>query len=207
MRSFIILGALVIVAGCNSTIPLGPPTDSLRGAVQVLNEATDAQSRVVFTISGGYSGPTTLTIPTHDALLELKSTGTRATIERLDVPLGDIKIPAQALPPSGLQLRNLSLDLDDVPATTVQASDDTLSFHSEAPLVLEWSLQLEDGSLYPLAPTPTDPMPIDVTVTRNAGDMALRFVATCKGTCWSDRGVAQLSNGSVILDAGARLVQ
>jgi hypothetical protein len=178
----------------------------LRGAVQILNESTDAQSRVVFTISGGFSGATTLTIPTHDALLELQSTGTRATIETLEVPLGDIKISAQALPPSGLQLRNLSLHLSDVLATTMHASDDSLSFHAEAPLVLEWSLQLEDGSLYPLAPTPTDPMPIDVTVTRNAGDVALRFVAACKGTCWSDRGLAQLSDGSVILDAGARLV-
>jgi hypothetical protein len=184
-----------------------PSTDSLRGAVQILNEAADAQSHVVFTISGGYSGPTTWTIPTHDVLLELKSTGTRATIETLNVPLGDIKISAQALPPSGLQLRNLSLHLDDVLATTMQASDDTLSLHTEAPLVLEWSLQLEDGSLYPLAPTPTDPMPIDVTVKRNAGEMALRFVAACKGTCWSDRGVAQLSDGSVVLNAGARFVE
>jgi hypothetical protein len=197
---------MVAFAGCSGTHPSAAPMP-LSGAVQIAGEETSAQSHVNFTIAGGYGGPTAMSMAMHDATLWLRSTGTYATIDSLVIPLGDLTVSAQALPPSGLKLRKLSLHLDHTLAKIDRADEDELLLSANAPLTLDWSLELDDGSLYPLAPTPTDPMPIYVVARRESDQLQVTLTAACNGVCWSDPGVAQLSDGSIFLQGKAGLVQ
>jgi hypothetical protein len=197
----------IVLAGCSSGAQPPAAPLPLDGSVQIAGEETSAQSHVNFTIAGGYAAPTAMSMAMHDATLWLRSTGTHATIDSLVIPLGDLTVSAEALPPSGLKLRKLSLHLDHALAKIDRASEDELLLSASAPLTLEWSLELDDGSLYPLAPTPTDPMPIYVIAKRAGDQLQVTLTAACNGVCWSDPGVAELSNGSIFLQGTAGLVQ
>jgi hypothetical protein len=209
MRTFAFVGAAFfgfVVAGCASGAPAASSLP-LSSPLSIASTAASAKGSVTFTIAGGFAGPTPLSMAMSDATLQLTSTGARAELESLVVPLADLDISAAALPPNGLSLRKLSLHVDRAAATVLSADEDSLSLRAEAPLVLHWSLVLDDGSLYALAPTPTDALPITVAVSRKGDGLAVTLEATCHGTCWSDPGVAALSDGDVKLQADATLVE
>jgi hypothetical protein len=64
-------------------------------------------------------------------------------------------------------------------------------------LVVSWSLELEDGSLYSLGDVATDPLDLDLRVLRSDRQVLATVDARCRGACWSIDGIAQLSNAEL----------
>jgi hypothetical protein len=116
-----------------------------------------------------------------------------------------VMISADAMPPKGLILRNLVLRADPVRAEVVHAQDDALELRAMVPLTLDWSMQLDDGSLYKLGPAQTAPVSLAVQIVRSPSGAIATLQAACRGVCWSIDGVAKLSDGIVYLDAAAEV--
>ena len=203
MKTMIFFACALGAAGCGQ----GHPTanDSLKQPVSVASGSV-ADSRVTFTIAGGYAQATPVTMTAAQSVLKLHtSTGERAQLDALELPLGDIKISADAIPPKGLDLRNLVVKAPSVRAQVLYAQDDALELRANVPLTLTASMVLDDGSLYPLGPTHTDPVNIDLQIVRAGGRTTATLQAACLGTCWSVDGVATLSNAAAYLDVDAEV--
>ncbi len=192
--------------GCAQVRPGDPaapwPAGSLAAPVSIVAGAP-TDSRVDFTIAGGFAGARPVTLTIAQPTLRLHTTASGAELDALTLPLGDIDVPASALPPSGLRLRALTLTADAARAEVVQADDDALGLRATAPLTLHWSLQLDDGTLYPLGAVATAPLAIDVQIARSPTGATATVDASCAGTCWAVDGVATLSDGAVYLAAAA----
>jgi hypothetical protein len=178
----------------------GHPADSesLAQPVQIQVGSVE-EGNVTFTIQGGFSDSRVVEMPVAAPTIKLHTTGEHAELDALTLPLGDIMVPATALPPSGLQLRNLVLTAGPAHAQVMHAQDDALELRAKLPLTLQWSVQLQDGSLYRLGPVHTDAVNLDVNVVRAGGITTATLQAGCLGNCWSVDGVAQLSDGALYL--------
>jgi len=161
------------------------------------------QSSVTFTIEGGFAQASAVTMSANQPLLKLHTTGNHAQLDAMRLPLGDIMVSAEALPPKGLLLRNLVLEAGPARAQIEHAQDDALEVRATLPLSLDWSVQLDDGSLYPLGAMRTEPLNLAVQVVRAGGKTTATLQAGCAGTCWSVDGVAKLSNAALYLEADA----
>lgn len=164
-----------------------------------------ADSRVTFTIEGGYALPSAVTMTAAQSVLTLHTSAHRAQLDAFELPLGDVTISAEALPPRGLILRNLVVKAAPTRVAVLHAQDDALDLRASVPLTLDWSMQLDDGSLYPLGPAHTEPVNLDVQIVRAGGRTTATVQAACLGTCWAVDGVARLSNGALYLDAAAEV--
>jgi hypothetical protein len=171
-------------------------------------------SDVRFTIEGGFAAPTRVTMPLATPVamsierprVELHTSAGRATLDAVELPLRDVTISAEALPPKGLVLRNLVVRAPSTRAEIIHEQPDALELRATVPLSLDWSVALEDGSLYRLGTVHTNPVELDVTIVRASDGSATATVqATCAGTCWSIDGVAKLSDGAVYLEADAEV--
>ncbi len=176
--------------------------DSLARPVAVETGAV-AQSDVSFTIEGGFAAATQVAMVVQKPTVKLHTTGDRAMLDAIELPLGDVTISAEALPPKGLILRNLVVKAPAARAEIMHAQDDALELRATLPLSLDWSVQLDNGSLYPLGTVHTEPLNLDVTVVRANGQTTATVQAACLGTCWAVDGVAKLSNGALYLEADA----
>jgi hypothetical protein len=197
---------LIFFAGCaqSASTQLAPPSLAQPLAITVGQPA--AASAVSFDVASWQEDSQThLDLTPMDLRLVLR-TGPHGEITGMEVPLADQDISAQALPPSGLKLRNLQLGLDgDVKVETTVASDDYLELHAEAPLRLAWSVVLADGSIYALGPAVTSPLDFDLQVQREAGQVTATLYAQCSGVCWTIDGLARISDGRLHLVAAADL--
>ena len=126
-------------------------------------------------------------------------------LDAVELPLGDVMISAEALPPKGLVLRNLVVS---APATHAEIMHDAGRTRSRCaptlPLSLDWSVQLDDGSLYPLGTVHTEPLNVDIAVVaRRRRRRRRRCRRPASAPAGRVDGVAKLSNGTVYLEAGA----
>ncbi len=199
MKRLILLGCIA-AAGCAEGHPA--TNDSLARPVQVQTGAV-SQSDVSFTIEGGFASASQVAMTLQTPVIKLHTTGDRAYLDAVTLPLGDVTISAQALPPKGLILRNLVVKAPATRAEIMHAQNDALELRAQVPLSLDWSMQLEDGTLYPLGTVHTAPLNLDIDVVRAGGQTTATVQAACLGTCWAVDGVATLSNGSLFLDAAA----
>jgi hypothetical protein len=197
---------VAIVAGCTHQEPAPPAfmEPSLMQPLQVTATHPAAETSVSFDISSWQQGSTAhLALSPTDLRLVVR-TGGHGEITGLELPLADQDISAQAMPPSGLKLRNLQLGLDGtVPVETRYSSDDYLELHADAALRLAWSVVLSDGSIYALGPAVTSPLSFDVQLERSDTDVTARVYARCDGDCWTLDGVARIANGQLHLVASA----
>jgi hypothetical protein len=181
VKRLILLGCVGVLAGCAEGHPAA--NDSLALPVEVQTGAA-SDSQVTFTIGGGFAQPSPVTMrAAHQPVLKLHTTADRAEVDALSMPLGDVTVPAAAFPPSGLVLRNLVLKAGPAKATILQAQDDALDLRATLPLELDWSVQLQDGSLYALGPVHTAPVDVDLHVFREGGRTTAIVQAACAGTC------------------------
>lgn len=178
------------------------PSGSLAAPIAIVADAA-SDSRVDFTIAGGLDGARPVTLTIAQPTLRMHTTTSGAELDALTLPLGDIDVPASALPPSGLALRQLSLSAEPTRAQIIDATDDALTLRATAPLTLHWSLELADGTLYPLGAVATAPLALDLQLARADGATTATVTASCTGTCWSVAGIATLSDGAVYLAAPA----
>jgi hypothetical protein len=178
---------------------------SLAGPVKVSVAGQSSINHLSFTVSGPFAGASSMTLAVGQPALTLESAGGASRILALSMPLPDIEVTAKAMPPNGLKLRHVSLHGARAPAAIIEAAPDALELHARMPLSVSWSLELGDGSLYPLGDVASDPVDVDVRVVRNDGE-ALAIVQThCLGTCWSIDGVAQLSNAELFVQGDAAI--
>lgn len=124
-------------------------------------------------------------------------------LDAVSLPLGDVTISAEALPPKGLVLKNLVVSAPATRAEILHDQENALEVRATLPLALDWSVVLDDGSLYPLGTVHTEPLNVDIQVSRSAEGTTATVQAACLGTCFALDGVAKLSNGTVYLEAGA----
>lgn len=215
MRAWIgLMGTLFLAAaaGCagaqtDGAPPLAPAR-SLADPVAVALAPSAAtgetvDSRVTFTIAGGFDAERPEQMSIARPQLSVHTSDGRASLDALQLPLGDIDVPAAALPPSGLKLRNLVLTAAPTRATVLHAEADALELRASLPLALAWSLQLADGSLYRLGDVRTAPLDVDIQIFRAGGRLTATVDARCPGTCWAIDGIARLSDGTVHLEADA----
>jgi hypothetical protein len=172
---------------------------------EISSNRLEVGSQVQVKAAGGLaSQPIRITVPLAGLSLRLR-TGERPSLQQLTIALEDLQIPADVLPPRGLGLRELQLSIDEpTRATILHAQDDAIELQASAPLRLDWSMVLEDGSLYRLGPAFTEPVKLEVQVVRSAdGAVSTILQARCEGTCWTLDGIAQLSDGTIDLVADA----
>jgi hypothetical protein len=200
VKRLFLLGCIAAAAGCAEGHPTA--SDSLARPVQVETGAV-ADSRVSFTIEGGFAAASQVSMTVAQPRVLLHTSGDRAMLDAVELPLGDVTISAEALPPKGLVLRNLVVKAPATHARIMHVQDDALELRATLPLSLDWSMQLDDGSLYPLGTVHTEPLNLDVTVVRANGQTTATVQAACLGTCFAVDGVAKLSNGAIYLEADA----
>jgi hypothetical protein len=203
VKHLILLGFIAAAAGCAQGHPA--PDESLRQPVVVQN-GTVTESSVSFTIEGGFAAPSEVSMAIAKPILKFHTTDRTAEIDAVTLPLGDVTISAEALPPKGLKLRNLVVKTGATHATVLHAQDDALELRAKLPLSLEWAMQLDDGSLYQLGTVRTEPLNVDIQVVRGADGQSVATVqAACLGVCWAVDGLAKLSDGVVYLQTDAEL--
>jgi hypothetical protein len=184
----------------------GGPAVPLDKPLQLSASSPDAASDVSFDISSGIGSGSQLTLPVRSLTLRAK-TGSSPSLEALEMPLGDVDIPASVLPPAGLSLRALSLGIPTaVAADIVHQQADALELHVRSPLRLTWSLVASDGSIRPLGPVPTEPLDIDIQTSLGSdGTPATTVTARCAGECWSIKAIADMRDGAVYIESPAEL--
>ena len=200
MKCLFLLGCIAAAAGCAEGHPQA--TDSLAAPVQVETGAV-AASTVSFTIEGGFANASQVAMTVDQPLVRLHTTGSSAMLDAVQLTLGDVTIPASALPPKGLILRHLVVKAPATRAEIMHVQDDALELRATLPLSLDWAMQLDDGSLYPLGTVHTEPVNVDINVVRANGRTTATVQAACVGTCFAVEGVAKLSNGAIYLETDA----
>jgi hypothetical protein len=199
--------SLAAAAGCSDGS--APPTlaaPSLASPLQISAASPTAESGVTFDVASWNAGSTThLTLAPPDLQLVLR-TGKQGQITALEVPLPDVDVSADSIPPNGLHLRDLQLGLDsNIELVTDYASEDYIELHAAAPLRLAWSVLLDDGTPWALGPAVTEPLSFDLEVERDGDQVTARLYARCDGACWTLDGVARISDGQVHIVAPATL--
>lgn len=197
--------ALASLVGCGGVAPATGPV-ALDGPVTVTVAGRAPDSSMELDASGGQAvKPQPIALKIEEIALSARS-GAHPRIEGLTLPLADVDVPASVLPPTGLALRELTLRLPQaVAAKVIHQQPDALELEAETPLELDWSLVLDDGSLYPLGPARTEPLRLEVDVVRQGEQAVVTVTARCEGTCWSLDGVARLQNGSLFVEAPAEV--
>jgi hypothetical protein len=198
-----------LVAGCSDHSP-APAGINLTQPAVVSARTPDSSSHIRIVAAGNLAKtPSPVTLPFTGLELEVK-TSAHPQLTKLSLPIGDVSLSAETLPPNGLKLHDVALGIaEPVRATVVHAQRDAVELTVRAPLSLQWSIELADGSLYPLGPAPTAPLDFDVKVVEaTEGKPAIATVTTrCDGACWSLKGIAELRDGALYLEAAADVVQ
>jgi hypothetical protein len=133
------------------------------------------------------------------------SRGAVARLEHVTVALGDLHLEGGALPPAGVELADLSLELEQpVGIDVAHATGDLLAVSGSAMFALHWKLVLDDGSRHPLGPIEIGPLEVHAAARRDVNDeVQLELELFCSGVCADMPGLFQLSDG--ILDVGIPL--
>jgi hypothetical protein len=203
MRSFLPLLAVGLF-GCSSASVSSPTPAPLTSPLAIAAQGAMAGSRVSVVASGGFAQmPSELVMPLEDLKLRLDS-GDHPRLLELEMPLGNIDVPASTLPPQGLKLRNLKLTLVEMSHVEVlHAQEDALELQVTTPIQLDWSMVLDNGKLFPLGPARTQAVPVSIDIVRSNGTMVATVNAQCAGTCWSIDGIGSLSDGALYGEAPA----
>lgn len=196
--------ALLGMVGCGGAAPTAAGQVPLDSPVTVVADGSAPTSSMQLEASGGVSPEPRQISFTIEGIQLLVQTGEHPRLAELELPLGDLDVPASVLPPSGLKLRGLALQLPGpVDAQVLHEQPDALELEARTPLQLSWSLVLENGTLYPLGPSRTEPLLVDVDVVRKGASTIATVSARCDGTCWSLPGIAELKDGALYVEAPA----
>lgn len=144
---------------------------------------------------------TLLTMTVTDASVHLTTTADKATVEELVFKIADQNLAATSTVPYGVNLRNQELRITQtVPATMSERSADALTAAVHTSLQYRAAMILDDGSLYQLGNTNTEPVELDVRATRYFGGVHISVDAAPQGECWSIPGVIEISDCSLYVE-------
>ena len=125
---------------------------------------------------------------------------TGGRIDALSIPLGDIDVSPETVPPDGLRLRDVVLELSS-PVTGIGrvSPEGQVVLETTAPLKVGMSVVLTDGSLYRLGSSETEPASLQFVA--DADSIGLR--AECLGVCWRVGGLLKMSDAVIDVVAPA----
>jgi|GEM_PF-4457511 len=205
-RLFALSSVVLTLSACSSPSP-APATINLQLPISVSAAAVDSKSSIEVSAKGGLrTEAKPLNFDLHAVTLTAH-TGEHPRLDQLVVPLGDANVAADALPPNGLQLRDLSLHIaDPVALEVVHVEAQAIELRAHTALMLSWSMVLADGKVYKLGDVPTAPLDLDVVVTDDGIAPLTTISAHCAGSCWVLGGVGELRDASLYLEAAASVV-
>jgi len=206
MSRWFALSAAVALSACSSAGP-APSTFNLQLPLQISATEVLSKSKIEVSAKGGFrTEPTPLTFEVS-ALTLSAHTGTHPQLEQLVLPLGSVDVAADALPPHGLQLRDLSLRVaTPVPLEVVHSQSDALELVAHSALTLSWSMVLADGKVYKLGDVPTAPLDLSLVVTDDGTGPVTTVSAKCAGSCWALGGIGELRDASLFVEAASSVL-
>ncbi len=195
--------AMAAAAGCTRPAPTSDgQLPWLDGAVRVTAQGTQPRSEVSLQRSGALDpGSSSMEVMVNDAAFSLHVRDHKASIDVVRLVLDDVDLPPSADLPDGLQLRKISLGLDQPTLATVeQAEADTLVLRANTSVTLRSSMVLSDGTLYQLGDQETEPTDVNLRVTTDGQAATVTLDAAPPQTCWSVAGIGN-SAGMMLLQA------
>jgi hypothetical protein len=181
--------AILSMLGCGPQIEAVDGPLTLMDAISVTASGPLSASSLSFHASGGLSGPDRTAVVNVDLAqlaLRLDVEDAHSALRFLDLPLGDLTISPDALPPVGLDLVDLRLGVEtDAPLAVVGKSAEELWLASKMGLRLTWSLKLPSGDRYALGPVHLTGIDMAVRVHRMGEGYVMTMHASCDAVCWS----------------------
>jgi hypothetical protein len=203
-RSKLMLSALLVtgaaVTGCTrpnelGLAPLDQPAIVKANGVQSTSEVTMYRT--------GTLDPqgTLITMHVTDASVLFSTTTEKASVQELVFHLSDENLPATSALPQGVNLRNQELRITQTVSAEMQERvPDALTARVHTSLQYRAAMILDDGTLYQLGNTMTEPVDLDVRATRYYGGVHVTVDGAPQGKCWSIPGVIEISNCSLYVE-------
>ncbi|MCA1662808.1 MAG: hypothetical protein LC659_00775, partial [Myxococcales bacterium] len=200
-RSKLMLSALLVtgaaLTGCSrpnelGLAPLDEPAIVKANGVQSTSEVT------MYRMGTLDPAGTLITMHVTDASLLLSTTKDDASVHELVFHLSDENLPPTSALPQGVNLRNQELRITQTVAAEMhERVPDALTARVHTALQYRAAMILDDGSIYQLGNTTTEPVDLDVRATRYYGGVHVTIDGAPQGKCWSIPGVIEISNCSL----------
>ncbi len=200
MLSALLVASAAAATGCTRPNELGlAPLD--QPAIVKANGAQKTSEVTMFRTGTIDPQGTLITMPVTDASVFVSTTTDKATVEELVFHLADTNMAATSSVPYGVNLRNQELRVTQtVDATMEDKSADSLTARVHTALQYRAAMILDDGSLYQLGNTNTEPVDLDVRATRYFGGVHVTVDGAPQGKCWSIPGVIEITNCSLYVE-------
>ncbi len=198
MSALLVAGAAL--TGCTRANPLGLAPLDQPAIIQA--KGAQQQSEVTMYRMGSVDPQgTLLTMRVIDTSIFVTTTTDKATVEELVFRLADENLPPTSTVPKGVNLRNQELRvLQKVPAPMEQRDPNAVTVRAHTSLQYRAAIILDDGSLYQLGNTETEPVDLDVRATRYFGGIHVTVDGAPQGKCWSIPGVIEITNCSLYVE-------
>ena len=204
-RSKLMLSALLVAGaaaatGCTRANELGlAPLDQ---PAIVKAQGAQRSSEVTMYRTGTLDPQgTLLTMQVSDASVFFSTTEDKASVEELVFHLADTNMAATSTVPYGVNLRNQELRITQtVSAAMQEKTPDAVTTRIHTSLQYRAAMVLDDGSLYQLGNTMTEPVDLDIRATRYFGGVHVTVDGAPQGKCWSIPGVIEISNCSLYVE-------
>lgn len=203
-RSKLMLSALLVtgtaLTGCTRPNALGlAPLD--QPAIVKANGVQSTSEVTMYRMGTLDPDGTLITMHVTDASVLFSTTKDKASVEELVFRLGDENLPATSALPQGVNLRNQELRITQtVSAKMEERVPDALTARVHTSLQYRAAMILDDGTLYQLGNTMTEPVDLDVRATRYYGGVHVTVDGAPQGKCWSIPGVIDISNCSLYVE-------
>ena len=204
-RSKLILSALLVAGaavatGCTRANELGlAPLD--QPAIVKANGAQRTSEVTMYRMGTIDPQGTLITMQVTDASVFFSTTADKASVEELVFHLADTNMAPTSAVPQGVNLRNQELRITQTTSASMEErTPDALTARVHTALQYRAAMILDDGSLYQLGNTMTEPVDLDVRATRYFGGVHVTVDGAPQGQCWSIPGVIEISNCSLYVE-------
>ena len=196
---FAALAVMSVASGCTRAnlglAPLNQPADVKASGAQAASMLTMYRKGVL----DPAGSLTTLAI--RDASVHFTTVSDKATVLEMLFKLTDADLaPTEALP-RGVALRNQELRITRrIDAPMVQREQNAVTVRAHTTLTYKAAMILDDGSLYTLGGTESEPVDLDIRATRYEFGVHVTVDAAPQGKCWSIPGVLEVSDCSLFVE-------
>jgi hypothetical protein len=200
LLSILLIGGAAATTGCTRANELGlAPLD--QPAIVKANGAQKTSEVTMYRMGTLDPQGTLLTMRVTDASVFFSTTADQAKVEELVFHLEDQNLaPTEALP-QGVNLRNQELRITQTVSAPMEERDpNALTVRAHTALQYRAAMILDDGSLYTLGNTETEPVDLDVRATRYFGGVHVTVDGAPQGKCWSIPGVIEITNCSLYVE-------
>lgn len=181
-----------------------PPSESgiaLNQPLTAMAASAPTSGRVTFMAAGGtVMQPQALDFTIGSVEVLAHSDGGKVELDDWRLGLGDMTVAPSALPPSGLQLKNVTVQLQkQASAAPESMTPSALAAELPVEVALRADLVVGENKTYPLGPVAVAPLAMSLSMARDGAATMLNISAHCDGGCWDVPGVAHFSDGKIDL--------